>query len=151
MFCNQCEQTAKGVGCTTMGVCGKQGEAAGLQDLIVYALRGLALTALAAREKGVVEPETDRLSVKALFTTLTNVNFDPEALVQTLRSVIAARDSLAGKVGFSAASGPAGALAAKRAAGAARRAHPAAAGPGPAGTNRFGAAAGAGRGCGAVA
>ena len=107
MFCNQCEQTAKGTGCTTMGVCGKQSEAAGLQDLIVYALRGLALTALAAREKGVVDPETDRLSVKALFTTLTNVNFDPEALVQTLRSVIAARDALAGKIGFSAASGPA--------------------------------------------
>ena len=107
MFCNQCEQTAKGTGCTAMGVCGKQPEAAGLQDIIVYALRGLALVALKAREKGIVDAEADRLSVKALFTTLTNVNFDAVPLTATIHQVVAARDALAKKIGFTAASGPA--------------------------------------------
>ncbi len=77
MFCNQCEQTAKGTGCTTIGVCGKQPEVAALQDLTVYALRGLALVALEARKKGIVDPVIDHYGAKALFTTLTNVNFDP--------------------------------------------------------------------------
>ncbi len=106
MFCNQCEQTAKGTGCTTMGVCGKQPDAAALQDLIVYALRGLALVALKAREKGVADKTVDRLSAKALFTTLTNVNFDNEPLTNVLKDVVAARDALAAKI-YDAADGPA--------------------------------------------
>ncbi len=107
MFCNQCEQTAKGTGCTTQGVCGKQPETAVVQDLIVYALRGLAVVALEARAKGVVDPKTDRLAVSALFSTLTNVNFDTPVLEQTLRRVVAARDALAIRIGSKHASGPA--------------------------------------------
>ena len=107
MFCNQCEQTAKGTGCTVMGVCGKQPDAAAIQDLIVYATRGLSLTALAAREKGIVDAEADRLVVAALFTTVTNVNFDVASLEARLRRVVEARKALAQKAGFSAASGPA--------------------------------------------
>ena len=99
MFCNQCEQTLHGKGCFTAGVCGKQPEAAAVQDLIVYALRGLALVALDARAKGVIVPETDRLCIKALFTTVTNVNFDQEALVAILRQVVQARKALAGQAG----------------------------------------------------
>ena len=100
MFCNQCEQTAKGAGCTVQGVCGKQPDTAAVQDLIVYALRGLALVALAAREKGVIQPETDRLMAKALFATLTNVNFDNTPLMALLCEVVSARDALAQKIGY---------------------------------------------------
>ena len=107
MFCNQCEQTAKGIACTAQGVCGKQPDTAAVQDLIVYALRGLALVALAAREKGIVDPAADRLCVSALFSTLTNVNFDNAALVEMLRRVVAARDTLAKRAGCAFTSGPA--------------------------------------------
>lgn len=100
MFCNQCEQTAKGTGCTVQGVCGKQPDTAAIQDLIVYALRGLSLVALAAREKGVIKPETDRLMVKALFSTLTNVNFDNTPLMALLSDVVSARDALAREAGY---------------------------------------------------
>ena len=51
MFCNQCEQRAQGRGCTKQGVCGKTADVAGIQDLMVYAARGLALTALEAEKK----------------------------------------------------------------------------------------------------
>ncbi len=107
MYCNQCEQTAKGVACTVVGVCGKKPEAAALQDAIVYALRGLALVALDARAKGVADPSVDHLAVKALFTTLTNVSFDTEALADVLNKVVDARDKLAAKTGYKAAQGPA--------------------------------------------
>ena len=106
MFCNQCEQTFKGTGCTTMGVCGKKPETAALQDLIIYTLRGLALVALHARKKGIQVPETDRLAIQGLFSTVTNVNFDNEALESMLRKVVEARDALAKKTGFNSDSGP---------------------------------------------
>ena len=99
MFCNQCEQTLQGTACSKAGVCGKQPEAAAIQDLIIYALRGLALVALDARAKGVIVPETDRLCIQALFTTVTNVNFDQEALLAILRRVVQARKYLARQAG----------------------------------------------------
>jgi hydroxylamine reductase len=80
MFCYQCEQTAKGVGCTVSGVCGKNPEVAGLQDLLVHACKGLSMYAARARKLGVKDHEADVFTVEALFATLTNVNFDPAAL-----------------------------------------------------------------------
>ena len=59
MFCFQCEQTAKGEGCTKIGVCGKQPDVAALQDLLIYTLKGLALVAHQAREKGIVDGDLD--------------------------------------------------------------------------------------------
>lgn len=106
MYCNQCEQTAKGIACTAIGVCGKKPEAAALQDLVVYALRGLSLVTLAARAKGVIDPAVDHLAARALFTTLTNVSFDPKPLEDCLHSVVAARDTLAAKIGYAAHNGP---------------------------------------------
>jgi hydroxylamine reductase len=76
MFCNQCEQTRKG-GCTTKGVCGKDAEVAALQDALTYAVRGLAHWAVTARAHGINDAEINRFTAKALFSTLTNVNFDP--------------------------------------------------------------------------
>ncbi|MBP1741302.1 MAG: hybrid cluster protein, partial [Deltaproteobacteria bacterium] len=77
MFCYQCEQTAKGEGCTKIGVCGKPSDVASLQDLLVYALKGLSLYAVEGRKKGVNDHEVNVFTVKAAFSTLTNVNFDP--------------------------------------------------------------------------
>ncbi|MCL2360104.1 MAG: hydroxylamine reductase, partial [Candidatus Bathyarchaeota archaeon] len=76
MFCNQCEQTAKGVGCTISGICGKTAEVANLQDLLVYKLRELSQHTLQTQKK---EEKIDVFTAEALFITLTNVNFDPEA------------------------------------------------------------------------
>lgn len=76
MFCNQCEQTAKGQGCTVRGVCGKPPEVAALQDLLVHAVKGMSLYAHEGRKNGVVDQEVNVFTVKALFSTLTNVDFD---------------------------------------------------------------------------
>ena len=80
MFCYQCEQTAKGTGCTVRGVCGKDEVVAALQDLLLYGLKGLGMYARRAREVGVVDQEVNLFTLEALFATLTNVNFDPDSL-----------------------------------------------------------------------
>jgi len=77
MFCNQCEQTAKGTGCTVQGVCGKKPDVAALQDLLLHALKGLSLYANEGRRVGIVDPEVNAFTCEAMFSTLTNVNFDP--------------------------------------------------------------------------
>ncbi len=98
MFCYQCEQTAKGEGCTKVGVCGKQPDVAALQDLLVYALRGLALYATEGQKKGVRSEEINRFTCKALFSTLTNVNFDPERFTGLIQQTVAFREQLKEKV-----------------------------------------------------
>ena len=80
MFCYQCEQTAKGQGCTVKGVCGKEPEVSDLQDLLVYITKAVAMYAHKARLLGAKEPSIDRFVVEALFTTVTNVNFDPQRI-----------------------------------------------------------------------
>ncbi len=77
MFCYQCEQTAKGTGCTAMGVCGKEPTTAALQDLLIYALKDFSRYANRARQLGSVDKDVNVFTVKALFSTLTNVDFDP--------------------------------------------------------------------------
>ena len=94
MFCYQCEQTAKGSGCDKSGVCGKQPDVAALQDLLVYALKGLSVVALEARKKGIIDPTTNVFTVKALFSTLTNVNFSAERLADLVRQCIKHREDL---------------------------------------------------------
>lgn len=84
MYCYQCEQTAYGTGCTVRGVCGKDEPTADLQDLIIYGLKGLAAYANKARKLGVKDHEIDVFVLEALFTTVTNVNFDPERLIKIL-------------------------------------------------------------------
>ena len=80
MFCNQCEQTSKGKACTRLGICGKNEAVAIQQDKLVWQLRELAAVALMARDAGIVDTATDDFAFKALFSTLTNVNFDPVSL-----------------------------------------------------------------------
>jgi len=98
MFCYQCEQTAKGEGCTKVGVCGKESDVAGLQDLLIYALKGLSLYAVEGRKVGVVDPEVNDFTCKGLFSTLTNVNFDPNRFVQLIQRCVALRENLKEKV-----------------------------------------------------
>jgi len=99
MICNQCEQTAKGVACTVSGVCGKKPEAAQLQDLLTYAIRGLSRVAHTLGKAGIQEPEVDRFVAKALFTTLTNVNFDPESIAGYITKAVELREDLISKWG----------------------------------------------------
>jgi hydroxylamine reductase len=76
MFCYQCEQTAGGTGCTKSGVCGKDPNIQSLQDILVFGLKGIAAYAYHARELGKSDPEVDGFMHEALFSTLTNVDFD---------------------------------------------------------------------------
>ena len=88
MFCYQCEQTAKGTGCTAQGVCGKDQETAALQDLLVYAVKDISRYAHRACQLGRQDRQLDVFMVKALFSTLTNVSFDPERFRQFLQRAV---------------------------------------------------------------
>ena len=98
MFCYQCEQTAQGKGCTKGGVCGKPPDVAALQDLLVYALKGLSLVAVAGRKVGINDHEVNLFTCEALFSTLTNVNFDPDRFVPIIKRCVELRESLIEKV-----------------------------------------------------
>jgi len=83
MFCNQCEQTAHGVGCsTTVGVCGKNADVQSVQELILYGLKGMAAYASHARRLGKTDEAVNAFLEEALFATMTNVNFDLESLIE---------------------------------------------------------------------
>ena len=94
MYCNQCEQTAKGTGCTKIGVCGKNETVADMEDLLIHALTGLALFANEGRKKGIVDDDTDRFTMEAIFSTLTNVNFDPERFLLLLKKTVELREKM---------------------------------------------------------
>ena len=85
MFCYQCEQTAKGTGCTVKGVCGKDSDTAILQDVLVHVSEGISMYAHRAAKLGVQDHDVDLFVVEALFTTVTNVNFDPARLETLIR------------------------------------------------------------------
>ena len=98
MFCYQCEQTAKGEGCTKIGVCGKQPEVATLHDLLIHALKGLSLYAVEGRKVGVSDSEVNVFTCEAVFSTLTNVDFDAERFVVLINRCVELRESLKQKV-----------------------------------------------------
>jgi hydroxylamine reductase len=85
MFCYQCEQTVGGRGCENQGVCGKDATTAGLQDLLLYATKGIGQYAAKARQLNAKDPAIDIFVVKALFTTVTNVNFDAARIENLIR------------------------------------------------------------------
>ncbi|WP_300457990.1 hydroxylamine reductase [Desulfobacula sp.] len=86
MFCFQCQETAKNQGCTIKGVCGKENDTANLQDLLIYDLKGISVIATAAKAQGAETPKEVGLFVaKALFTTITNTNFNDENLVKWIQ------------------------------------------------------------------
>ena len=100
MFCYQCEQTANGKGCTKQGVCGKTPEVANLQDLLIFQLKGISCYGDILLKKG-MRPEKRVVSFveNCLFTTLTNVNFDPEVHVKLLQEAQKIKDELRQQIG----------------------------------------------------
>lgn len=100
MFCYQCEQTAGGKGCTKVGVCTKTPEIAAMQDLLIYQLKGLSCYAVKLLEKGEkIDKSIVSFVEDALFMTLTNVNFDPEAHINMLKKSQKIKEELRQKVG----------------------------------------------------
>ncbi|MCX8022431.1 MAG: hydroxylamine reductase [Syntrophorhabdaceae bacterium] len=98
MFCNQCEQAAKGIGCEKVGVCGKDGEVSALQDLLIYSLFELSSYAYEGKKAGIEDKEIDHFVLEALFSTLTNVNFDPERFIAYINRSYALKERLKDKV-----------------------------------------------------
>jgi hydroxylamine reductase len=98
MFCFQCEQTAKGKGCTKIGVCGKPSDVAALQDLLIDAVKGLSQVALEGRNVGIRDTAIDHFTCEAIFSTLTNVDFDPDRFVELIHKTVNLRDELKVKV-----------------------------------------------------
>jgi hydroxylamine reductase len=94
MFCYQCQETAKNTGCTIQGVCGKSEETANLQDLLIFALKGLSVYGEKANELGVSTGDNGPFVAKALFTTITNANFDNERLTALIREALNRKESL---------------------------------------------------------
>ena len=85
MFCYQCEQTAVGRGCEKRGVCGKDETTAKLQDLLIYAVKGISQYVVRSRQLGTKYPDADLFIIEALFTTVTNVNFDAASVEAMVR------------------------------------------------------------------
>lgn len=94
MFCYQCQETAHGKGCTVKGVCGKTADVAGLQDLLVYLLKGISKRTVSLRAKGVELPEANKFIVDSLFMTITNANFDKERFAVKIREAYVVRSNV---------------------------------------------------------
>ena len=101
MFCFQCQEAAKGTGCSVAGVCGKKEDTAGLQDLLVYNLKGLALVAEEAKKQDQLDASIGLFICQALFATITNANFDNPRFVALIKETIAKRDALKLAIGYS--------------------------------------------------
>ncbi len=104
MFCFQCQETAKNQGCTIKGMCGKEGSTADLQDLLIYNLKGIAVIAGKAKAAGLQVPEKTGLFIaQALFTTITNANFNDENIINWINRAQAVKkelfESVKGKIG----------------------------------------------------
>ncbi len=98
MFCFQCQEAAKGTGCTVRGGCGKTEDTANLQDLLIYTLKGISIYGVKAREAGIKDRQVDRFIAESLFSTITNANFDKESFIKRIREGIELRESLKEKL-----------------------------------------------------
>ncbi len=91
MFCFQCQETMKNTGCTVNGMCGKKADTANLQDLLIYTLKGIAVV---SEKAGTVEKGTGLFVAKSLFTTITNVNFDNDKIIELIKQAIQIREGI---------------------------------------------------------
>jgi len=94
MFCYQCQEAAKGTGCTIKGVCGKPAEVANLQDLMIYTLKGIALVSQIGIENNIEFSEADEFIINGLFMTITNANYDDAVFVEKIKLGIKLRESM---------------------------------------------------------
>ncbi|MCP1103444.1 hydroxylamine reductase [Aequitasia blattaphilus] len=99
MFCYQCQETAMGTGCTVRGVCGKTEEIAKLQDLLIYSLKGVAEVVVANKIDVSEIGEVNHALINSLFTTITNANFDGDAIAKQISAILELRDNLKKKYG----------------------------------------------------
>ncbi|WAJ22539.1 hydroxylamine reductase [Lacrimispora xylanolytica] len=95
MFCYQCQETAKNTGCTVMGVCGKTEEVANLQDLLIYAVKGISEIVVKTNTNVADIAKINHEVIKSLFITITNANFDADAIEAQIVNVLGLRDQLA--------------------------------------------------------
>ncbi|MCF8303907.1 MAG: hydroxylamine reductase [Bacteroidales bacterium] len=91
MFCFQCQEAAKGIGCTVKGTCGKEADLANLMDVLMFTCKGVSIWANRLRENGEEDDEVNRYILNSLFTTITNANFDKQAIVERTREGIQLR------------------------------------------------------------
>jgi len=105
MFCFQCQETAKNQGCTVKGVCGKPEETADLQDLLIYVCKGISIYGEKLKEMDAVDKDAARFLCQALFTTITNVAWDDDVIIDRIKAGLKVRDAVKAKVG-TAMSGP---------------------------------------------
>jgi hydroxylamine reductase len=94
MFCYQCEETTKGTACTVKGICGKTEDVAGLQDLLIYTLKGIAVLAAQARTMHLARKDVDEFIMEGLFATITNANFDAGHFVSRIQEGLILREDL---------------------------------------------------------
>ena len=94
MFCYQCQETARGTGCTVRGVCGKTADVANLQDLLIYTLVGISIYNVEARQAGIAKPVVDKFIMEGLFATITNANFDKQDFVANIKQALVVRESV---------------------------------------------------------
>lgn len=94
MFCYQCQEAAGGKGCTKVGMCGKTADLAALQDLMIYAVKGISKLGLKADEIGYEKEGLDRFLIESLFMTITNANFDKERFFEKIKDALKLRDEL---------------------------------------------------------
>jgi len=94
MFCFQCQETAKGTGCTIAGVCGKTEKVANMQDLLVFVVKGMSFYTTRLRELGIENDVANKFIIDSLFMTITNANFDQERFVNRIREGLKLREVL---------------------------------------------------------
>lgn len=100
MFCYQCQETAKNTGCTIKGVCGKNEEVAKLQDLLVYAVKGISEIVVKTKTDAAELHTINHEVLTSLFITITNANFDADAIETQIVKVLGLRDQLAKDTGY---------------------------------------------------
>ncbi|MGY0395495.1 hydroxylamine reductase [Fusobacterium sp. SYSU M8A802] len=98
MFCYQCQETAQGKGCSIVGVCGKKAETANLQDLLIYITKSVAICSSILRRRESISREVERYLINSLFITITNANFDDEAIIAEIRKGLKLREELKSKL-----------------------------------------------------
>ncbi|QVK17631.1 hydroxylamine reductase [Mycoplasmatota bacterium] len=94
MLCYQCQETAKGTGCTIKGVCGKTEDVSNLQDLMIYVLKGMAILQKIGLENGIRFPKANHVMLNGLFMTITNANFDEIAIIEKIKEVLSLREEI---------------------------------------------------------
>jgi len=99
MFCFQCQETARNTGCTVKGVCGKPEQTADLQDMLIYVCKGISVYGEKLKEKGTVDKDAGRFICEALFTTITNVAWDDDVIIDRIRRALQVRDAVKEKLG----------------------------------------------------